>query len=218
MAGGKSAKRVSLRAKVARKQQVQHAGGEGASASVDSSAAAELDHLSASPSVATEVAEAHRTQSSAPYGHAEGDRETALQIRDALRQRHGRTSRAHATTTTKSSRTSETSSSKSMKATTNRSSQKRQSAKKESKKDASAIHPAELRRAAARERRRLLAPPMSAAEARMATFQKELQLFDEVQTVPAYVEDPFAAVMQHLSSTMDTLKPQTPDIGRAARD
>ncbi|KPA74961.1 hypothetical protein ABB37_08929 [Leptomonas pyrrhocoris] len=224
MAGGKSTKRVNLRTKIARKQQAQSAAGADASLSSTSTAAAAaaFANSSASPSVVTDalrLADTRRArQQNAPFGHANEDRGAALQIRDALRQRRGRTSRAPATTTTPTSTSASTSARRQPKSDDRTLRRKRQSAKKESKTDGSAMHPAALRRAAVHERRRLLVPPVSAAAARMAVAQEELHLFDKVQTVPAYAADPFAAVMQHLSATMDTLKPQTPDVGRVARD
>ncbi|TPP43970.1 Ribosome biogenesis protein SLX9 family protein [Leishmania donovani] len=149
MAGGKSSKRVKLRTKIARRQQTQHATDEHAPSS---------SGLSSSPPPVGGAGEA----TAAPP--TEVDRQAALHIRDALRQRQGRTGRAPA-----------------MKV-----------------KEARGVR-------------------ATAAPTRMTVAQEELQLFDAVQTVPAYAEDPFAAVMQHLSATMDVLQPQTPDEGLAAR-
>lgn len=57
---------------------------------------------------------------------------------------------------------------------------------------------------------------LTPAEQRMATAQQELALYERViDHVPAFAADPFAAVMEHLNSTMDMLQPQTPDVGRA---
>ena len=214
MVGGKSTKRVNLRTKIARKQQAQHTG-----------AAGDQPVLSPSPPVdsAEHFAQHPPRSTNAPFGHPEEDRQTVLQIREALRQRQGRTSRAPAAATAAETPAPAT---RAVKAKERKSSSKRQAAKKESKKNsapaaaavAKTTHSAARRRAAVRERRRFLLPQLSSAEARMATAQEELQLFDKVQTVPAYAADPFAAVMQHLSATMNTLKPQTPDVGRAARE
>lgn len=201
MAGGKATKRVNLRAKIAKKQQQQHAHQPGSfadAAASSSFAAAEATQPSASP---------------AAVGHAEEDRQTALQIRDALRQRRGRTGRAPATAAVATDDAP-----KPVRKVEDRTASRRLSAKKESKKAPAALHPAAQRRAAVQERRRLMLPQLSAAEERMAAAQEELRLFDKVQTVPAYTADPFAAVMQHLAATMDTLKPLTSDVGRVARE
>jgi hypothetical protein len=218
MAGGKSTKRVNLRTKIARKQQAQHTGTAAASEPA-SLAANKLSHSSTSLAIAVDAAEATRTTTdvNVPYGHAVEDRQVALHIRDALRQRHGRTSRAPVMSGSSIGSSGSASAAQGTGKAEERVRNKRQSAKKESKKDRAAMHPAAVRRVAAQERKRLMLPPLSAAEARMAAAQAELQLFEKVQTVPAYAVDPFAAVMQHLSATMVTLKPQTPDTGRAPR-
>lgn len=50
--------------------------------------------------------------------------------------------------------------------------------------------------------------------ARHDLFVKELNLFQHVSQMPHFVEDPFAAIQQHLDSTMKKLVPQTADVGR----
>ncbi|CBZ23109.1 uncharacterized protein [Leishmania mexicana MHOM/GT/2001/U1103] len=193
MAGGKSSKRVKLRTKIARKQQAQHAAGEHAPLS---------SGLSSSP---PPVGGAGEAKSALP---TEVDRQAALHIRDALRQRQGRTGRAPAMKVKEA---------RGVRATAAAGGAKRKLAMNAKKDKPSSQRTAALRRATVLERRRLMLPRMSAAEARMAVAQEELQLFDAVQMVPAYAEDPFAAVMQHLSATMDVLQPQTPDVGIAER-
>ncbi|TPP43105.1 hypothetical protein CGC21_30015 [Leishmania donovani] len=193
MAGGKSSKRVKLRTKIARRQQTQHATDEHAPSS---------SGLSSSPPPVGGAGEA----TAAPP--TEVDRQAALHIRDALRQRQGRTGRAPAMKVKEA---------RGVRATAAPVGAKRKHAMNAKKDKPSSQRTAALRRATVLERRRLTLPRMSAAETRMTVAQEELQLFDAVQTVPAYAEDPFAAVMQHLSATMDVLQPQTPDVGIAAR-
>lgn len=63
-----------------------------------------------------------------------------------------------------------------------------------------------------------LLPTRSPAEERMAVAQEELQLFERVQRVPEFCADPFGSVMQHLTSSMTSLQPLTPDVGRIPRE
>ncbi|GET85482.1 hypothetical protein, conserved [Leishmania tarentolae] len=193
MAGGKSSKRVKLRTKISRKQRTQRRTGEHESAS---------NELSSSPqstSGAGEVPAAPPT---------EVDRQAALQVRDALRQLQARTGRAPSM---------QAKAVRGNRATSGSGGAKRKLLMNPKKDTPSSQRTASSRRATALERRRLMLPRMSAAEERMAVAQEELQLFDKVQAVPAYAADPFAAVMQHLSATMDVLQPQTPDVGIAER-
>ncbi|CAJ1005344.1 hypothetical protein Q4I28_000664 [Leishmania naiffi] len=189
MTGGKLSKRVRLRAKNSRKQQAHHVSGEHAPPS---------SGLSSSPPPAT------------PPTHSptKAHRQEALDIRDALRQRRGRARPAAAMKVTGAS---------SSRTTPGSGDAKRRLAKKAKKDTPSSQRTAGRRRATLLQQRRPVLPQMTAAEERMAVAQEELNLFDKVQTVPAYVADPFAAVMQHLSSTMDALQPQTPDVGPAER-
>lgn len=193
MAGDKSSKRVKLRTKIARKQQTQHATGEHALSS---------SGLSSSPPPTSGAGEATGALPT------EVDRQAALHIRDALRQRQGRTGRAPAVKVKEA---------RGARATSAPGGAKRKLAMNAKKDKPSSQRTAALRRATVLGRRRLTLPRMSAAETRMAVAQAELQLFDAVQAVPAYAADPFAAVMQHLSATMDVLQPQTPDVGMAER-
>lgn len=50
--------------------------------------------------------------------------------------------------------------------------------------------------------------------ARHDIFVRELNLFHHVSQLPAFTEDPFGSMQQHLDNTMFRLRPQTPDIGR----
>ena len=54
----------------------------------------------------------------------------------------------------------------------------------------------------------------ASAAQRHDAFVKELNLFTRVSQMPAFQQDPFAAIETHLDATMSTLKPQTADIGR----
>ncbi|KAG5512122.1 hypothetical protein JKF63_07587 [Porcisia hertigi] len=193
MAGGKSAKRVKLRTKIDRRQQAEHATSEQVPLS---------NVLSSSPSSAS--AGGTTAASLAAQSPTEADRQVALHIRDALRQRHGRTGRAPVAMRLKEAVG---------RRTTNqvKDGPKRRLGKSAKKETASSQHPVGALR------RRLTVPHRTAAEKRMTVAQEELQLFQKVQTVSAYMADPFAAVMQHLSSTMDALQPQTPDVGLAER-
>ncbi|KAG5508436.1 hypothetical protein JIQ42_08177 [Leishmania sp. Namibia] len=198
MAAGKSSKRVKLRAKTARRQHTQQAAGECAMPS---------NNLSSSSPSTGSSGEAAAALLAAPTT-TEADRQVALHIRDALQQRRGRTGRASAARVSGAS---------GVRATQGMDGAKRQSVKSAKKDMPSSQRTAALRRVKMLERRRQMLPKMSAAEERMAAAQEELKLFDKVQTVPAYAADPFAAVMQHLSATMEVLQPLTPNVGRAER-
>nr|CCD13833.1 unnamed protein product [Trypanosoma congolense IL3000] len=56
---------------------------------------------------------------------------------------------------------------------------------------------------------------LTGAENRLSAVREELALFDQVTQVPSFVANPFAAISEHLDSTMEFLKPQTPSVGRA---
>lgn len=77
------------------------------------------------------------------------------------------------------------------------------------------------RRKAERQRRAGMGSPpqrrRTAAQERMAVAAEELSLYDSVVSVPAFAADPFAALQQHLSTTMESLKPLTDDVGRLPR-
>ncbi|KAK7199012.1 hypothetical protein NESM_000868900 [Novymonas esmeraldas] len=224
MAGGKSTKRVNLRTKIAkRNKNVDHTGTEEALLRTGhDNSTVTAPEAASSPSLAAAARQLH-TPPPRQSLTSDADRQAALHIRDALRQRRGRTARAPAmkasssssSTTTTAAATAAAAAAATAGAASRVSQRKR--AKKESTSASASQHPAARRRAAVLERRRLMLPAMSAAEARMAVAQQELQLFDKVQTVAAYTADPFSAVLQHLSATMDALQPQTSDVGRAER-
>ncbi|CBH09385.1 hypothetical protein, conserved [Trypanosoma brucei gambiense DAL972] len=79
---------------------------------------------------------------------------------------------------------------------------------------------AQTRRAAARVASRVIESNsrITAATNRMNTAREELALFDQVTQMPAFVADPFTAIDEHLSTAMDFLQPQTPDVGRVKRE
>ncbi|KAG5487951.1 hypothetical protein LSCM1_08266 [Leishmania martiniquensis] len=188
MAAGKSSKRVKLRTKAERRQRTQQATDEYATPP-NGSAPSAPPRDSAGEAVAA-------------------DRQVALRIRDALQQLRGRTGREP---------TAKVSGAGGVRRARGSGGATRQPVKSAKKDAPSSQRTTALRRATVLERRRRLQPKLSAAEERMAAAQEELQLFDTVQTVPEYAANPFAAVMQHLSDTMDVLQPQTPDVGRAER-
>nr|CCC46632.1 conserved hypothetical protein [Trypanosoma vivax Y486] len=59
---------------------------------------------------------------------------------------------------------------------------------------------------------------LGGCEARMEVLRDELTLFDRIVQTPAFTADPFAAIDGHLSTVMDFLQPQTPDVGRRTKE
>lgn len=49
-------------------------------------------------------------------------------------------------------------------------------------------------------------------------FVSELNQFNRVVSMPEFQSDPMDCIQQHLATTMRSLKPQTPDVGRAPVD
>lgn len=86
------------------------------------------------------------------------------------------------------------------------------------------LHPADERRAALKKRRQQEAEGvvsstslLSASRERLEASKADILLYEKAANTAVFQNDPFAAIDEHLTATMDTLKPQTPDVGRAPR-
>lgn len=84
------------------------------------------------------------------------------------------------------------------------------------------LHPADERRAALKKRREArqsgetspFISSLSSAQERLEAAKADMVLYDQAISTSLFQEDPFGAISQHLSSTMEVLKPLTPDVGR----